>query len=77
MIESKNLLSKNLIGGSNKLRFKLFPDPVGHFGLSGWLGVAAGAALQAVRECSRRCYAGILIRFYRHLCQYRLRLSFY
>ena len=39
MIESKNL------------RFKLFPDPVGHFGLSGRLGVAGSAALQALSEC--------------------------
>ena len=39
-----------MIGGSNNLRFKLFPDPVGHFGLSGWLGVAGGAAVQAVRK---------------------------
>ena len=39
--------------------FKLFPDPVGHFGLSGRLGVAGGAALQAVSECPRRRWAGI------------------
>ena len=37
-----------MIGGSNNLRFNLFPDPVSHFGLSGRLGVAGGAALQAV-----------------------------
>ena len=32
------------------VRFKLFPDPVGHFGLSGQLDVAGGVALQAVSE---------------------------
>ena len=37
-----------------------FPDPVGHFGLSGRLGVAGGAALQAVSRCPRRRQAGIL-----------------
>ena len=31
--------------------FDLFPDPVGYFGLSRQLGVAGGAALQAVSEC--------------------------
>ena len=44
---------QKLIGGSNNLRY-FFPDPVGHFGLSGRLGVAGGAALQAVSECPRR-----------------------
>ena len=48
-----------LIGGPNNLRFNLFPDPVGHFGLSGQWGVAGGAALQAVSECPRRLSAGI------------------
>ena len=43
-----------MIRGSNNLRFTLFQDPVGHLGLCGWLGVAGGAALQAVRRC-RRC----------------------
>ena len=37
----------------------LFQDPVGHFGLSGLLAVAGGAALQAVNECPRRRQAGI------------------
>ena len=41
----------------------LFPDPVGNFGLSGRLGVAGGAALQAVSECPRRRQAGILQNF--------------
>ena len=31
-----------MIRGSNNLRFNLFPDPIGHFGLSGRLGVAGG-----------------------------------
>ena len=44
----KDYKSKKLIGGLNNLRFNLFPDPIGHFGLSGQLGVAGGAALQAV-----------------------------
>ena len=32
-----------MIGGSNGLRFDLFPDPVGHFGLSRQWGVAGVA----------------------------------
>ena len=32
-----------LIGGSNNWRFSLFPDPVGHFGLSRQWGVAGFA----------------------------------
>ena len=47
-----------MIGGSNNLRFNLFLDPVGHFGLSRWLGIAAGATLQAVSEC-RYYFIGI------------------
>ena len=50
----KKLIFRKLVGGSNNLRFNLFPDPVSHFGLSGRLGVAGGAALQAVSECPRR-----------------------
>ena len=38
-----------MIGGANNLRFNLFPDPVGHFELSGGLGVVGGAALQVLR----------------------------
>ena len=34
--------------------------PVGHFGLSGRLGIAGSAALQAVSECPRRRQAGIV-----------------
>ena len=49
-----------MIGGSNNLRFNLFPDPVGHFGLSGRLGVAGGAALQAVSECPQRRMVGFI-----------------
>ena len=37
-----------MIGGSNKLRFNLFPDPVGNFGLSGRLGVAGVAGDERV-----------------------------
>ena len=43
--------------------FNLFPDAVGHFGLSGRLGVAGGAAFQAVSECLLRRQAGILLFF--------------
>ena len=50
----KKLIYQKLVGGSNNLRFNLFLDNVGHFGLSGRLGVAGGAALQAVSECPRR-----------------------
>ena len=39
--------------GSNNLKFDLFPDPVGHFELSGQGGVVGGAELQAVSECPR------------------------
>ena len=35
----------NVVLGSNNLGFDLFPDPVDHFGLSGRIGVAGGAAL--------------------------------
>ena len=28
----KKLIQRKLIGGSNNLRFDLFPDPIGHFG---------------------------------------------
>ena len=42
---------KKLIGGSNNLRFNLFPHPVSHVGFRGWWGVTGGAALQAVSEC--------------------------
>ena len=45
-----------MIGRSNNLRFV---DAVGHFGFSGWWGVAGGAALQAVSECPRHRQAGI------------------
>ena len=34
----KKLIQQKLIGGSNNLRFNLFPNPVGHFGLSRRLG---------------------------------------
>ena len=47
-----------LLGGSNNQGFDLFPDPVGHFGLSGRLGVADGAALQVVSECPPHRQAG-------------------
>ena len=44
-------MNYQIIGGPNNLRFNLFPDL---FGLSRRLGVAGGAALQAVWRC-RRC----------------------
>ena len=50
---NKETYLRKLIGGSKNLRFNLFPDPVGHFGLSRRLGVAGGSALQAVSECPR------------------------
>ena len=56
----KKLILQKLIGGSNNLRY-FFSDTVGYFGLSGWLGVAGGAALQAVSECPRCRKVGIFI----------------
>ena len=42
--------------------YGLFPDPIGHFGLSRWWGVAVDVALQAVSECPSHRYAGIIIK---------------
>ena len=47
-----NGITHSILGTT--VRFNLFPDPIGHFGLSGQSGVAGGAALQAVSECPRR-----------------------
>ena len=38
---------------SKNLGFDIFLDPVGHFGLSRWCGVASSAGLQAVRRYRR------------------------
>ena len=36
-LEKVDRNAQKLIGGSNNLRFNLlFPDPIGHFGLSRW-----------------------------------------
>ena len=37
-----------MIEGSNNLRFSLFPDPVGHFGLYGQLGIEGVAGGERV-----------------------------
>ena len=50
----KKIIYQKLIGGSNKLWFDPFLDPVGHIEYKGRLGVAGGAALQVVSECPRR-----------------------
>ena len=54
----KKLILRKLIWGSNNLGFDLFPDPVGHFGLSRWWGGAGHAVLQAVRWCRQFGIAG-------------------
>ena len=61
----KKPILQKLIGGSNNIMFILSPDPVGHFGLRGRLGVAGSVGLQAVSECPWRRQAGICILIHR------------